>query len=63
ALTQNENFRNALLATNNATLTHSLGHKNARRTILTRQEFCSRLTKIRTQLQCNRRGALCATMK
>ena len=51
ALAQNENFRKALLATNNATLTHSLGHKDARRTILTKQEFCSRLTKISAQLQ------------
>lgn len=58
ALTQNENFRKALLATSNATLTHSLGHKNARRTILTRQEFCSRLTKIRAQLQCGETGGV-----
>ena len=39
ALAQNENFRKALLDTNNATLTHSLGHKNARRTILQDRSF------------------------
>ena len=51
ALAQNENFRKALLATQNATLTHSLGQKDPKRTILSKKEFCSRLTKLRTLLQ------------
>ena len=51
ALAQNANFCKALLATNNAALTHSLGQKDATRTILTKQEFCSRLMKLRAQLQ------------
>ena len=51
ALAQNENFRKALLATQNATLTHSLGEKDPKRTILTKREFCSRLTKLRELLQ------------
>lgn len=51
ALAQNEKFRKALLATNNATLTHSVGHNNKKETVLTTQEFCSRLTKLRTALQ------------
>ena len=53
ALAQNEKFRKALLATQNATLTHSLGGTDIHRTILTRREFCSRLTKIRAMLQNN----------
>lgn len=51
ALAQNESFRKALLATQNATLTHSLGQKDPKRTILTKKEFCSRLIKLREQLQ------------
>ncbi len=48
---QSEKFREALLATGNAKLTHSIGRVDPSRTVLTRQEFCSRLTKIRTRLQ------------
>lgn len=51
ALSENSGFRRALLATHNAVLTHSIGKKNASETILTRNEFCSRLTKIRVRLQ------------
>lgn len=51
ALAQNEKFRKALLATNNATLTHSMGRNNKKETVLTTQEFCSRLTKLRTAFQ------------
>lgn len=47
ALSQNEGFKKALIATGNATLTHSMGKNDPRATVLTRQEFCSRLTKIR----------------
>ena len=51
ALSMNSNFRKALLATGNACLTHSLGKSNMSDTILTRHEFCSRLMKIRLNLQ------------
>lgn len=47
ALSQNEGFKKALIATGNATLTHSIGKNDQSATVLTRQEFCSRLTKIR----------------
>jgi hypothetical protein len=50
-LSQNDGFRRALLATNNASLTHSIGKIKQNETILTRSEFCSRLTRIRTWLQ------------
>jgi len=50
ALAANTGFRAALLATGNAVLTHSIGKNDPSETILTRQEFCSRLTKIRDQL-------------
>ncbi len=51
ALAQNAAFRRALLATRNAVLTHSHGGTDPSRTILTRREFCSRLTRLREQLQ------------
>ena len=49
--TQNRGFQSALLATQNAALTHSIGKIKTNETVLTRNEFCSRLTKIRTMLQ------------
>lgn len=48
---QSESFRKALLATQSATLTHSIGKTNTSETILTRREYCSRLTKLRKELQ------------
>ena len=51
ALSENEGFKKALLATKNATLKHSLGKKKIEETVITKQEFCSRLLKIRTRLQ------------
>lgn len=48
---QNEKARNALLATNDATLTHSIGWHKKNDTVLTRQEFCSRLMNIRSELK------------
>lgn len=51
AIALNSNFRKALLATQDAVLTHSIGNYNSHRTVLTRQEFCSRLMKIREQLK------------
>lgn len=48
---QNEKARNALLATNQAVLTHSIGKRKINETVLTEQEFCSRLTKNRARLK------------
>ena len=51
ALAQNNGFRAALLATGNSVLTHSIGKTKITETVLTRQEFCSRLMRIRRELQ------------
>ena len=51
ALSANEGFKKALLATGNSTLTHSIGKSKQNETVLTKTEFCSRLTKIRSRLQ------------
>lgn len=51
ALSKNTSFQKALLATNNATLTHSIGKSKPQETVLAKQEFCSRLMKIREKLQ------------
>ena len=51
ALAQNSGFRAALLATGNSVLTHSIGKTKITETVLTRQEFCSRLTKIRERIR------------
>lgn len=47
ALGENEGFRKALLATGNASLTHSIGKRKINETVLTTQEFTSRLYKLR----------------
>jgi hypothetical protein len=47
ALSQNTGFQRALLATGNATLTHSIGKNKQSETVLTVKEFVSRLYKIR----------------
>ena len=47
ALYENGKFQSALKATNNATLTHSIGKNKKSETVLTTQEFCSRLTYLR----------------
>lgn len=44
---QSESFRNALLATGNAVITHSIGRNNEAETVLTEREFCSRLMRLR----------------
>ena len=49
--TSNEKARKALLATKNANLTHSIGKTKKSETVLTKQEFCSRLMNIRKRLQ------------
>lgn len=54
ALSNNSGFQKALLATGNATLTHSIGKRKITETVLTTQEFVSRLYKIRTKLQTER---------
>ena len=46
-IAKNTKFCSTLAATNNANITHSLGKKNKRDTVLTQQEFCSRLQKLR----------------
>lgn len=51
ALSRNDAFKRALLATGSATLTHSLGSRKQNETVLTSQEFCSRLMAIRARLQ------------
>jgi predicted NAD-dependent protein-ADP-ribosyltransferase YbiA (DUF1768 family) len=48
---QNEKARKALLATNEANLTHSIGKRKINETVLTEQEFCSRLTRNRARLK------------
>lgn len=51
ALSTNTSFKKALLATGNAPLTHSLGKNKQEETVLTKQEFCSRLMKLRDKLK------------
>jgi predicted NAD-dependent protein-ADP-ribosyltransferase YbiA (DUF1768 family) len=50
-LAKNDGFRKALLASGEAKLTHSMGRTKMNETVLTVQEFCSRLMKIRRDLQ------------
>lgn len=47
ALYQNSKFKKALEATLNATITHSIGNSKYQDTVLTKNEFCSRLSKLR----------------
>ena len=49
-LAKNKSFKNALLATKNAVLKHSIGKSDKKKTVLTEREFCSRLTIIRERL-------------
>lgn len=51
ALSQNKDFQKALLATDDKTLYHTMGKSDPTRTILTEEEFCELLTKIRTALK------------
>lgn len=46
-LNKNTKFRKALDATNGMVLTHNIGKTSSKDTILTRSEFCKRLTKLR----------------
>lgn len=47
----NTTFQKALKATGNASLTHSIGKSDSHKTILTKSEFCSRLTFLRSQIE------------
>lgn len=47
---QSESFRNALKATGNSSITHSIGKNKINETVLTQSEFCSRLIKLRNLL-------------
>ncbi len=49
-ISKNDGFKRALLATGNATLTHSMGKRDESKTILTEREFCSRLMRLRSEL-------------
>jgi len=46
-LYKNEKFKNALKASGNAVLAHTIGKSKKSETVLTRSEFCSRLMKLR----------------
>jgi predicted NAD-dependent protein-ADP-ribosyltransferase YbiA (DUF1768 family) len=46
-LYKNAKFRSALEATGTAVLTHTIGKSSEKETVLTKSEFCSRLTKLR----------------
>lgn len=48
-LYKNKKFRAALDSTKGMTLTHNIGKTNAKDTILTRSEFCKRLTQLRDE--------------
>lgn len=50
---KNEGFQRALLASGDGKLTHSIGRKKPKETILTQNEFCSRLMWIRDALRNN----------
>lgn len=51
SLALNEGFRRALISTDDAVLTHNIGRTNEKETVLTRNEFCSRLTKLRDMIR------------
>jgi predicted NAD-dependent protein-ADP-ribosyltransferase YbiA (DUF1768 family) len=51
ALAKNRKFQKALLATGNAALTHSIGKRKQKDTVLTAREFTRRLEDIRTKLK------------
>ena len=44
---QSEKFRRALEASGDAVFTHSIGKSNKKETVLTTQEFCGRLQKLK----------------
>ena len=56
ALSRNANFREALMATGNAHLAHSIGKSNPRETVLTEVEFCGRLLVLRALIESHKKG-------
>ena len=48
---QSESFRNALLATGDAVITHSIGKHKEAETVLTERELCARLMQLRKALK------------
>jgi hypothetical protein len=50
-LSNNKSFRKALSATGNSVLEHSIGSSDPTLTVLTRSEFCNRLTMLRDALK------------
>lgn len=52
-LAKNIGFQKALLATGNASLTHSIGKDNTTETVLTKREFTRQLYRIRDDLKRN----------
>jgi hypothetical protein len=50
ALSGNSDFRAALLASGDEELTHSIGKADPGETVLTEQEFCSRLMRLRSRM-------------
>lgn len=51
ALATHPTFRQALLATGDALLTHSIGSRDPTETVLTEAEFCLRLMRIRREIR------------
>jgi len=51
ALVTNKKFRAALLASGDSVLKHTIGRQKPQETVLTRQEFCSRLTRLRARVK------------
>ncbi len=49
-LAKNEKFKRAIIASGKSSLTHSMGKSDPHHTILTENEFCSRLLNIRSKL-------------
>lgn len=48
SLATNDSFRRALLATNKAVLTHSMGKNKINENVLTEREFCGHLHRLRS---------------
>lgn len=58
ALSTNEGFAKALAATGSAELTHSIGKTKITETVLTRSEFCRRLTRLRSEILAKEKEAV-----
>ncbi|QGZ14197.1 hypothetical protein PP940_gp255 [Rhizobium phage RL2RES] len=51
SISMNASFARAILATQNSTLTHSIGHSDVSKTVLTEREFCRQLYRVRDNLK------------